>query len=233
MLVNNDHPIEWSDSDLYAILTRLHVQTRRGLLDSLGPSRQLFSPEKSLHLLPGLRDAFRDAQPSDWVGFALWSSSRRSQALEVTSGSMFLQDGRLHVILANHRERVVSERDGITAIHRNPFHSLRDVKGTLMFDPASYVVDSRTNWMAEGFESPASELILDYEDFLAHTRLPTPAGAEEFTASGNSRGGSPPVPSTKSEEYLSSPVLRRNLAISAHTKTSSVCFITNYCSSPP
>ena len=190
-LVRHDHPIEWSDTDLYAILTRLRVQTRGGLLDSPGPARPLFSPEESTHLLPGLREAFRDARPSDWVGFALWASSRKSQALEVTSGGMFLQDRRLHVILANHRERVVSEKDGITAIHSNPFHSLRDVRGTLMFDPASYVVDSRIAWMAGGFESLASELILDYEAFLANARLSTPAGAEGLTTSGNSGAGSP------------------------------------------
>lgn len=187
--VMHDHPMEWSEADLYAILAGLVIQERGGIMDTPKPPQTVFFPEEIRHLLPGLHEAFRVAGPSDWVVFALWVSSTRSQALEVTSGGMFLQDRRLHVILANHRARVVSETDGITAIRRNPLRLLREVKGTLLFDPAAHVIDSRANWVAGGFESPAAELILDYKTFLASARRSTPTGVEGRTASGSSGSG--------------------------------------------
>ena len=166
-LVWHDHPREWSEAELSAILTRLRVQERGGLMDPTRPPRAVFSSEDMTHLLPGLRKSFRKASHSDWVVFALSSSPRRPQGLEVTSGGMFLKDQAFHVILANDRERISSKPDAVNAIHRNPLHPLRDVKGTLTFTPATYVIDSRTNWLAGSFESPVNEIVLDHKAFLA------------------------------------------------------------------
>jgi hypothetical protein len=179
----HDHPVSWSHADLQATLKRLVIQEKGGLMDSSVAPRAVFSPEDLTTLIPALRDTFNIARPRDWIVFAVWGASEHTQGLEVTSGGMYLQDQRLHILLANHRERVSSEEDGIQAIHRNPFRALRDVKGTLMFYPTSYVIASRNNWIIGGFESPVSELILDYQALLDTIRPETSTETEKPTAS--------------------------------------------------
>jgi len=166
----HDHPVEWTTGDLQAVLKRLAIQEGSGLLDSSRKQQAVFSPEDLIHLIPALQHTFNMARPSDWIVFAVWGSSEKTQGLQVTSGGMFLQDQQLHILLANHRERVSSEEDGIQAIRKNPFHALRDVKRSLLFYPTSYVVESRSNWIMSGFESPVSELVLDYQALLATNR---------------------------------------------------------------
>ena len=181
--IRHDHPVDWSTADLQAILKRLAFQEGGGLMDSSSPFQAVFSPEDMPNLIPAFQEAFKIARPSDWVVFAVWGSSEKSQGLEVTSGGMYLQDQRLHIILANHRERVSSELDGIQAIHSNPFRALRDAKGRLMFYPNSYVIDSRNSWIMSGFESPVSELILDYQALLATNPPETSTDTKESIAS--------------------------------------------------
>jgi hypothetical protein len=183
----HDHPVEWSHADLQAILKRLVIQEKGGLMDSSGLPRAVFSSEDLTILIPALQDTFNLARPRDWIVFALWGASEHTQGLEVTSGGMYLQDQRLHIMLANHRERVSSEEDGIHGIHQNPFRALRDVKGRLMFYPTSYVIASGNNWIIGGFEFPVSELILDYQALLARNPSEEPNGTEETAASAPSQ----------------------------------------------
>ena len=179
----HDHPVEWTTGDLQAILKRLAIQEGSGLLDSSRRPQAVFSQEDLTHLIPALQQTFNIARPSDWIVFAVWGSSEQTQGLEVTSGGMYLQDQQLHILLANHRERVSSEEDGIQAIRENPFHALRDVKRSLMFYPTSYVMESGNNWIMSGFESPVSEIILDYQALLATNRPETPIETEEAVVS--------------------------------------------------
>lgn len=173
------HPVEWTTGDLQAILKRLAVQEGRGLMDSSRPPQAVFSPEDLNHLTPALQQAFRDARSSDWIVFAVWGASKPSQVLEVTSGGMYLKDRELHILLANYRERVSSETNGIQAIRKNPFHALRDVKRSLLFYPTSYIIESRNSWLAGGFDAPVSELILDYQALLASELPINPTGTQE------------------------------------------------------
>ena len=197
--VRHDHPVDWSAADLQAILKRLAIQEGIGLLDSSSPPQAVFALEDLTTLTPALQETFKLATPSDWIVFAVWGSSGTSQALEVTSGGMYLQDQRLHIMLANHRERVSSEQEGIQAIHNNPFRAMKDVKRRLMFYPTSYVIESRSNWIAGGFDSPVSELILDYQALLATKSPDTPTGTKEVTASDIPEADSTPARSTDAE----------------------------------
>jgi hypothetical protein len=179
----HDHPVEWTTGDLQAVLKRLAIQEGSGLLDSSRKQQAVFYPEDLTHLIPALQHTFNMARPSDWIVFAVWGSSEKTQGLQVTSGGMFLQDQQLHILLANHRERVSSEEDGIRAIRKNPFHVLREVKRTLLFYPTNYVMESRNNWIMSGFESPVSELILDYQALLTTNRPEQSTETEETIAS--------------------------------------------------
>lgn len=198
--VQLNHPMEWSESDLHMILGRLLVQGRAGMMDPYPEPKVVFSADEVILLTPGLRETFESAQSSDWIAFALWSSDPISQALEVTSGGMFLKGQRLHVILSNHRERVSSEQEGIKGIRSNPFHSLRDIKkGKLSFDPTRYMIESRDNWLAGGYDAPSSELVIDIKDLLASPLFSTPNQPERYNAEEKSGISSNPTPATESE----------------------------------
>jgi len=168
-----DHPADWSESELTTILSRLLVQERVGLLDQKPFPRAVFSSSEIRQLVPGLQKAFQMAKPSEWV--ALYSAMPAGTVQEVTSGGLFLQGNRLHVVVANYRERIPSGPDVPEAIRVNPMRPLGGRGFNVSFDPARYVSATKSNWTGGSSTTPASELILDHQAFLADARPPAPA----------------------------------------------------------
>ena len=192
--VRHDHPVEWNDADLQAVLSRLTLQERMGLLEEARPAQAVLEPDEIPRLSAGLREGLRTAQPAEWVVFALASpagaapvstlASGRShgpggtQEAAFTSGAVFLQERRLHVIIANHHAPILLGPDGFDEVRVNPLRPLTAVKGTLGFDPARYVVASRASWLGGSSGHSASELTVDHAAFLASARRQMPgAGA--------------------------------------------------------
>ena len=168
--VHHDHPADWSASELHAILSRLLLQERVGLLDPARPPHEVFSADEIAQLVPGLREAFRSARPSEWIVFSIARSADAAQ--EITSGGFFLLDKRLHVVVANYRERVLPGSEGAVAIGADPIRSLRGTGGSLTFDPPRFVFASQANWLGGSSGGSASELILDHKAFLVAATSP-------------------------------------------------------------
>ena len=168
--VRHDHPAEWTEKELHQILDRLLLQERVGLLDPLPPPRAVFSPEATAQLVPALRGAFHSARPSEWIVFFFARPSGADQ--EITSGGLFLMDSRLHVIVANYRERVSPGSAETDAIRANPLRSYRGTGGSLAFDPPRFVLASQANWLGGSSGPSASELVLDHTAFLATATAP-------------------------------------------------------------
>jgi hypothetical protein len=77
---------------------------------------------------------------------------------------------------------------------------LRDIKkGKLSFDPTRFMIDTRDNYIAGGYDSPASELILDLKALLATDRPSTRAEQKKRTAGESPRTDSTQAPATESE----------------------------------
>jgi hypothetical protein len=171
--VRYDHPADWAVSDIHAIVSRLLLQERVGLFDTKPAPRAVFSPDEASRLAPALAEAFRQARPMEWVAFYIErpggvpASTRGGVRQEVTSGGMFLQDRRLHVIVANHREGMMPGPEGTDAIRANPIRSLRGTGGALTFDPQTVVLASQANWLGGSSGPSASEVVLDHAAFLA------------------------------------------------------------------
>lgn len=182
--VRHDHPIEWNDADLQAVLSGLTLQERMGLLDEARPAQGVFEPDEVPRLTAGLREGLRSAQPAEWVVFALASPAGAAQETTVTSGAVFLQERRLHVIIANHHAPVPPGPDGFDAVRANPLRPLTAVKGTLGFDPARYVVASRASWLGGSSGHSASELTVDHAAFLASARRQMPGAGVAPVAQG-------------------------------------------------
>jgi len=183
--VSHDHPVEWSDADLQAVLSRLTLQERMGLLEEARPAQGVLEPDEVPRLSAGLREGLRAAQPAEWVVFALASPAGGApvstpggaQEATVTSGAVFLQERRLHVIIANHHAPIPPGPGGFDEVRANPLRPLTAVKGTLGFDPARYVVASRASWLGGSSGHSANELTVDHAAFLASARRQTPGTA--------------------------------------------------------
>ena len=184
--LHHEHPATWTEADLRAILGRLLLQERGGLMDPTKPPRPLFATDELARLLPGLRQAFQSARPSDWVVFVL-TDAPATGSRTVTSGALALVDRKLHVILANDHEPLPSDAKGQQDLRANPFRPLRSPRGGLTFDPAHYVTSAGANWLGGASGSPASEVILDYRTFLdvaqrSAPNPPTPSAASSEIA---------------------------------------------------
>jgi hypothetical protein len=170
-----EHPADWSEADLAAILSRLLVQKRTGFLEQKSVPQPLFSASETKQLVPGLQKAFRTATPSEWVAF--FSTRPGGTVQEVTSGGMFLEEGQLHVVVANYHEKTPSGPDILEALRANPMRPLAGSGHTVSFDPIRFVSATKSNWMGGSSASPSSEMILDYSAFLAEAKPPAPSPA--------------------------------------------------------
>ncbi len=171
--VRFDHPAEFSNAELTALLSRVQAQERVGLLERKPFPQPLFSPGEIKQLVPGLQKALRSAKPIEWAVF--FSALPGGVVQEVTSGGLFVKGNRLHVVVANHHERIPSGSDGLAAIRVNPLSPWGGKGVTLSFDPPRFVAGTQATWLGGSAAAPASELVLDHSAFLAETLAPATA----------------------------------------------------------
>ncbi|MCX5722612.1 MAG: hypothetical protein NT179_11395 [Nitrospirae bacterium] len=162
-----DHPATWTTEELSAILSRLLLEEQRGILDTAKPPRPVFSQEDINRLAPAIQNAFRTARPHEWLSFHLTEPSGNA----ITSGGLFIKNGRLHIILANHQEPGSAENPDVKMVSANPLRSMRGTRGSLQFESPRFTMGTEPNWSG-GHAASASELVLDHQAFLAFLRLP-------------------------------------------------------------
>lgn len=171
--VHYDHPATWTVEELFAVLSRLLLEDRVGLMDSARPPRAVFSSEEIILLAPAFRGSFQRAAPSEWIAFSL--STPSGSQVAVTSGGLFLAGARLHVVVANHRALLAEGSEELARVRANPFHSVRGSGGALAFESSRFVTATQPNWSG-GHRASASELILDHQAFLSFLKLPGAVG---------------------------------------------------------
>lgn len=206
--VQYHHPMMWNEPDLFAILSRMFLDQPVGMMDEPKPAREVFSIEELQHLVAGLRAAFQAALPHEWLTFLLLHNKGPQESV-VTSGGLFQEADRLHVVIANHRVLLPSQSKEFLKVRDNPLYSVNGSGGTLGIEPRRFVLATKANWSG-GYRASASELVLNYQGYLAHLSLSQrPAFTKELAPSaqprleqapagnGNSPGQGPAVsPST-------------------------------------
>lgn len=165
-----DHPATWTSEELSAILSRLLLEEQRGILDSPRPPKPVFSLKEITQLAPAVQRAFHMAHSTEWLSFYLSDSS--THQLIITSGGLFIKNGRLHLVIANHQEPVAETDTDVAAVRSNPLRSLKGTRGALRFESARFAIGTEANWSG-GHAAAASELVIDQQAFLAYLRLPT------------------------------------------------------------
>lgn len=159
-----DHPSVWRDEELSAILSRLILQERVGLMDNARPPRSVFSLEEIHLLVPTVRKSFQEATPHEWIVFTL--AAQQATGRETTSGGMFVEEGKLHLVIANHRLPLPANSQELARVRANPLYSVQGSGGLLSFDSPRYVIATKANWSG-GHRASASEVILDHAEFLS------------------------------------------------------------------
>ena len=168
-----DHPSQLSEAELAAVLGRVQVQERAGLLEQKPFPQPLFSPSEITRMVPSLQKTLRAARPTEWAVF--YSALPGAMGQEVTSGGVFVKGNLLHVVVANHHERIPSGSDSLAAIRANPLTPWGGKGVTLSFDPLRFVAGTQASWLGGSAAAPASELILNHSAFLAEAAAPAAA----------------------------------------------------------
>ena len=163
--VQHQHPAHWSEQDLFAILSKLFLEQRVGMMDEPKPVREVFSVEELQQILPGMRAAFQQALPHEWVAFTIIEHND-TEDRTVTSGGLFQAADRLHIVIANHRTLLQKNSKELVKIQNNPLHSVNGSGGVLGIEPRRFVLTTKANWSG-GHQASASELILDHGAFLS------------------------------------------------------------------
>jgi hypothetical protein len=121
----------WRDEELSAILSRLILQERVGLMDNARPPRSVFSLEEINLLVPTVRKSFQEATPREWIVFTL-AVGQQGTGRETTSGGMFVEEGKLHLVIANHRLALAENSEELARVRANPLHSVQGSGGVLV-----------------------------------------------------------------------------------------------------
>lgn len=164
-----DHPATWTPEELTAILSRLLLEEQRGIFDSPRPPKPVFSLKEINQLAPAIQRAFHMARSTEWLSFYLSDSS--DSQMTITSGGLFIKNGRLHIVIANHQEPASATDSDVASIRTNPIRSLKGTRGALRFESSRFAIGTDANWSG-GHAAAASELVIDQQAFLAFLRIP-------------------------------------------------------------
>ncbi|MEW6248582.1 MAG: hypothetical protein AB1555_18010 [Nitrospirota bacterium] len=175
------HPASISPERMAGILAGIRVQKLQDpvfrLVTGEKPLGPAFSAEEIRVIAPQLSRALALATPREMATFYR-RFSNANVGLAVTSGGLFVRDGRLYLVLANHRAlpsdlmRQVNpayEMDPVDA----PLLALRAGDFKLSFSPPEaevHLPDGQRGW---NYPDPAKVLVVDL--FLAQKRPELPA----------------------------------------------------------
>ncbi|MCW5797699.1 MAG: hypothetical protein LZF60_160188 [Nitrospira sp.] len=163
--VTYEHPFSWKAEDLSAILARLFLEERVGLMDHAQPAKPVFSPAEIALIEPVVREAFEKALPAEWIAFLLLQPNAGETG--VTSGALFVESHRLHIVVANHHTIIGNNSEELARVRANPFYSIKGSGGVLGFEPSRFSIATKVNWSG-GHRASASELVLDHTAFLSY-----------------------------------------------------------------
>jgi hypothetical protein len=164
-----DHPVRLSKQDLTNILKGIRVQFTTHWLQNLltGPTQSvpLFDEPTLAKVVPVLAAAIGKAGAQERIVFYV-AKRRGPDRRDVTTGSLFVKDRLLTIVLVNYRNRV-DVIPGLPAYDRtHPEMAVAPQRFTLVFDLPEYVVAQDRDWVVQVFGADQPSLRLDYTRYL-------------------------------------------------------------------
>ena len=174
------HPLVLTQDQVALVLKGLRVLKRQDSVVSLfktdANAVPVFTEDEMKRLTPGLVQAFAHATPQQLVTFSLHAPAAAQQRA-VTSGGLFIHDGHLFVILANHRTAPSISSEGATTESpgiEDPLLSIRPRGFALGFMPVEMQVPLTYVLMEENrrLDDEAKVVVLDVQRVLARSSIP-------------------------------------------------------------
>ena len=160
-----EHPLTLSAAEWERLLSSIQVQSHKDTFlftTAKNPPEPAFSPEQVVYLGRGLQKAFSRAHPDEFVVFG-FSQTRSPQLTEITTGGWFVEEQRLHLILANYRHSV-SMKNVRDELWRDPLHSNSSPSYQIVPGPGQSL--GREKGLAGLVSTDAPELLIDYKALL-------------------------------------------------------------------
>ena len=137
-----EHPLTLTAPEWERLLSSIQVQSHKDTFlftTAKNPPEPAFSPEQVVYLGRGLQKAFSRAHPDEFVVFG-FSQTRSPQLTELTTGGWFVEEQRLHLILANYRHSV-SMKNQIVPGPNQTFGQGKGLVGLLSTDAPDLLID--------------------------------------------------------------------------------------------
>ena len=169
-----DHPVRLSEQDLTNILKRVRVQfttywLQRLITEPIQPV-PLFDGPTLAKVVPAMAAAMGKAATRERIVFYV-AQRRGPDRRDVTTGSLFVKDRLLTIVLVNYQNRV-DVVPGLPAYDRtHPEMAVAPQRFTLVFDSPEYVVAQERGLVAQVFGVDPPALLLDYTRFLQFASL--------------------------------------------------------------
>ena len=169
-----DHPVRLSEQDLTHILKSVRVQFTthwlQRLLTGPLPPVPLFDEPTLAKVVPAMAAAMGRAGTYERLVFYV-AKRRGPDRRDVTTGSLFVKDRLLTIMLVNFQNRV-DVIPGLPAYDKtHPEMAVAPQRFTLVFDSPEYVVTQERGLLAQVFESDPPTLRQDYTRFLRSASL--------------------------------------------------------------
>ena len=168
----HDHPYNLTPAQLVQILKGMWVKERNRVI-GFGlfmeeQGRPAFSNQEISLLAPYLSQALQKASPKDLVTFYILGNGGKQGSL-VTSGGLYVQNGRLYFILANYRSAFSDAANinvtGTELDNRDyPLEPIRRYKFSVGFSPAdSWIPYDRARSLPgyQPYPDPALRVVID------------------------------------------------------------------------
>lgn len=168
------HPKGLNETEWDHLLSHIYVQQQKTFL-SFGtpqPAPTLaFGEHERQYLAKYLAEGFDQARPDEWVVFYL-GHPREPSLVEIDSGGLFIEDGQLHLVIANYHQPV-SMAFIQRQIMNDPLRPAGDSFYDVILKPHQTVRTVRRRDLTQSLLKQVSELIIDYGAVLDPTSEPS------------------------------------------------------------
>lgn len=176
----HSHPASLTAEEMTAVLSGLMIEEPGSLIPSVplpgndkeSPRHPAFRTEEIALLAPLLAKGLNTARAEEVVTF-YWITQQPPPIDQVTSGGIFVEDGKLHFILGNYRSptRYPPDAETMRSLdgRSTPLHPLAPQEALLTFEPASALVPAGQGFLKNPFRSKRREIVVLYKQLAENT----------------------------------------------------------------
>jgi len=174
----HSHPADIDVDEMARLLKGFSVQDHRNAVQRWfagdAPLEPVFREDEITWLAPRLSQALAVANPDERATFYI-SYPQTSIKREITSGGLYVQNGRLHFILGNFRIVYGIPAYGMVYDRRYPVAPTAAKGFNLFFNPANAVVRHKSTWWEFLSGQKKDEVVIDLQKLPPMQNAPAAA----------------------------------------------------------